>query len=75
MRLKSSEKTGREGDMDTLAETLCYQVKELYRYNEEIERKRSSLSDIEREIIDLEQKVRHVTDSINRLQARIEMEG
>lgn len=71
MRAKSSGKTGREEDIETLAETLCSHVKELYRYNEEIERKRSSLTDIEREITDLERKARHVTDSINKLQAKI----
>ncbi|WP_424357397.1 hypothetical protein [Methanocella sp. MCL-LM] len=71
MRSKSSGKLGGEEDIDTLAETLCSHVKELYRYNEEIERKRSSLTDIEREITDLERKARYVTDSINKLQAKI----
>jgi phage shock protein A len=75
MRAKSSGTVGREEDIDTLAETLCSHVKELYSYNEEIEKRRSSLTDIEKEITDLEQKARHVTDSINKLQARIQLEN
>lgn len=74
MRAKSSVTVGRDEDIDTLAETLCSRVKELYSYNEEIERKRSSLTDIEKEITVLEQKARHVTDSINKLQARIQLQ-
>lgn len=71
MRATSTKNRGRDEDLDSLAETLCSHVKELYRYNEEIEKRRSSVMDMEQEITALEQKARHVTDSINRIQARI----
>ena len=68
---KSTKNRGREEDLESMAEVLCAHVKELYRCNEEIERKRSSVTDMEKEITILERKARHAADSINKLQAKI----
>lgn len=71
MRVKSRKIQGENEELNSLVEKLCTNVKELYYYNEEIEKKRSHLNNMEKEISDLELKARHVTVSINKLQAKI----
>lgn len=71
MRAKSKQIPAEDDELRSLADRLCCHVKELYYYNEEIEKKRSMLSDMEKEISDLEQKAEHATATINKIQAKI----